>query len=150
MTRDDVLQVLREALASHAMTNRGSVWQHSGPEVHWVLHLDRLPHGNRLAIDVGAALIDGTGRLPARATDCPLVMHAENMALGDAPAVMPVVDLDSSLADEDRRVDLERIARALGVYVADRGTLDALRRAYRAGELRSAFIDKAVREVLEA
>jgi hypothetical protein len=139
---------ISDSLKAAGLRGRGSVWRMKGPEVQWVVHIDELPYGNRLGVDIGLDLQVAT--TPQRPTDCPVVLHLENVPLAEDYAVVASLDLDSGLAPDRRRQELESVARRLAEYLAEHLTLSAVRAAYRAGDLGAAFIHKGARAILEA
>jgi hypothetical protein len=148
-TREAVGNALSAGLATAGIRGRGNTWRLKGEEVAWVVHLDRLPHGDRVAIDVGCT-VDPVANSPRRASDCPIVFHAENMTLRSGLDVVELLDLESSISESTRLADVSRLGETLAQYIGHRQTLAALRAAYAAGEFRSAFISREARESLEA
>lgn len=147
-TRQSTRDTIANALRSTGFTGRGSVWRRRGSGVQWVVHIDQLPYGNRLGIDVGIGLqTDATPRLP---TDCPIMLGLENLHLIDGSLVLQALDVDSSLADGDRQDVLEGAVTTLGEYIAERLSFAAIQDAYRAGDFNSAFVHKDARAVLES
>lgn len=139
---------LSESLKVGGFGGRGAVWRMKGSEVQWVVHIDELPYGNRLGVDIGLELQPAT--TPHRPTDCPILLHLENVPVARDSAVVEALDLDSGLAPDQRRQELEDVTRALATYLTGHLTLSAVRGAYRAGDLGSAFIRKDARAILEA
>ncbi len=139
---------IADALRDSGLLGRGSVWRLKGPDVQWVIHIDQLPYGNRLAVDIGLDL--QTESTPRRPTDCPILLHLENLPVARDTEVSMALDLDSHIADDQRARDLEAAALALGHYLNDRATLASVRDAYRSGEFGSGFIRKDIRTVLES
>lgn len=139
---------ISESLKAAGLRGRGSVWRTKGPEIQWVIHIDELPYGNRLGVDVGLELEVAT--TPQRPTDCPVLLHLENFPFAKDFAVVASLDLDSGLTPDQRRQELEGVTRVLASYLAEHLTLSAVRAAYRAGDFRSAFIRKDARAILEA
>ena len=148
MTRDDIRDALDRGLRLAGMRRRGFVWRLDGDEVGWIIHLDRLPHGDRVSIDVGCAPM-GQGRSARNASNCPMVMHAENLSLPMDLDVVRLLDLASSETDSDRAAEVTRLGEALARYVTGRQTLRELQRAFSSGEFRSAFLSRDVRDLLE-
>jgi hypothetical protein len=135
------------SLKAAGLRGRGSVWRLTGPDVQWVVHIDELPYGNRLGVDIGLDLqLATTPRLP---TDCPVLLHLENVPVSDDFMVVTALDLDSGLAPDRRRQELESATGALADYLANHLTLTAVRDAYRAGDFRAAFIRKDARAILD-
>lgn len=139
---------ISEGLKAAGFRGRGSVWRMKGPEVQWVVHIDELPYGNRLGVDIGLDLQSATTR--HRPTDCPVLLHLENLPVASDFAVVESLDLDSGLGPDQRRQELENATRALASYLTGHLTLRAVRAAYHAGDLGSAFIHKDARAILEA
>lgn len=139
---------IADSLKAAGFRGRGTVWRLKGPEVQWVVHIDELPYGNRLGVDIGLDLQLAT--TPRRPTDCPILLHLENVPLSEGYALVEALDLDSGLAPDLRRHELEHIARRVADYLAEHLTLSAVRAAYRAGDLGAAFIHKDARATLEA
>ena len=146
-----VVRILGQALRAKGLIGRGRRWHADFEEVRWIVELDKVPHGHRLGIDVGLWTPTLGGNPPTRPTDCPALVHAENMPLGpnvERSAIVRALDLTSNLDDDDRARALEQIADALARYVTSHGTLVAVREAYRKEDLASAFIHKDARGVL--
>jgi hypothetical protein len=135
-------------LRTAGLQGRGSIWRMKGQEVQWVVHIDELPYGNRLGVDIGLDLQSAT--TPQRPTNCPVLLHLENLPAAKDFPVVESLDLDSGLAPDRRRQELEEATQALAGYLADHLTLSAVRAAYRAGDFGSAFIRKDARAILEA
>jgi hypothetical protein len=148
MTIEATRDVIGASLRRTGLAGRGSVWRRRGSDVQWVVHIDQLPYGHRLGIDIGLDL--QTESTPARPTDCAILLHVENLGIVDQSLILQALDLDSSIADADRRETLEGAASALGEYIAARLGLDAVRDAYRYQEFNSGFIRKDARESLES
>lgn len=138
-----IVGALREA----GYRGRGSVWRLTGAGIQWVVHVDRLSHSNRLGVDIGLDLQIET--LPRRPTDCPILLHLENLPPARELPVSMLLDLDSTVGSRQRRHELERLGRTLGRYTYERRTLPAVRAAYRAGDVDSGFVHKDARSVLE-
>ena len=139
---------IAEGLEAAGLRGRGSVWRMSGPAVEWVVHIDHVPHGNRLAVDIGLDLQSAAP--PRRPTDCPVLLHLENVPVAKEFAVVESLDLDSGLTADRRRHELQSTTRALADYLTEHLTLSAARAAYRAGDFASAFVRKDARTILEA
>ncbi len=139
---------IADALRDSGLQGRGWVWRLEGPEVQWVVHIDQLPYGNRLAVDIGLDL--QTESTPRRPTDCPILLHLENLPVARDLAVSRALDLDSHLSENQRARELEAAARMLGEYLSKRVTLASVRDAYRSGDFGSGFIHKDVRAVLDS
>lgn len=136
------------SLHDSGFTGRGAIWRRRGKDVQWVVHIDRLPYGSRLAVDIGLDLqLDST---PRRPTDCPILLHIENLKLSTSLNILEALDLDSGLADSDRAHELTALAEALASYISDRLTFDSVRDSYRVGDFASGFIHKNARALLEA
>lgn len=135
-------------LKAGGLRGRGSVWRLKGQEVQWVVHIDELPYGNRLGVDIGLDLQVGTS--PQRPTDCPVLLHLENSPPAGGVEVVAALDLDSGLAPDQRRQALETAARDLAAYLAEHLTISSVRAAYRAGDFQAAFIHKDARAILES
>lgn len=128
------------------LRGRGSIWRLRGSEVQWVIHIDQLPFGERLGVDVGLDL--QTDSTPRRPTDCGILLHLENLPFATDLWVARAMDLGSDLDEEHCRQDVDNALRALGEYIAARGTLDEVRSSYRKGDFRSGLIRKDARELL--
>jgi hypothetical protein len=112
MTIEATRDVIATSLRRTGLAGRGSVWRRRGSDVQWVVHIDQLPYGHRLGIDIGLDL--QTESTPARPTDCAILLHVENLGIVDQSLILQALDLDSSIADADRREALEGAASALG------------------------------------
>jgi hypothetical protein len=139
---------IADVLRDSGLQGRGSVWRLKGSDVQWIVHIDQLPYGNRLGVDVGLDLqTQSTPRLP---TDCPILLHLENLPVARDFSVSMALDLDSVLDADQRRQQLVGAVRALGAYASERLSIAAVREAYGSGDFSSAFIDKDARAALEA
>lgn len=139
---------ISDTLKGAGFRGRGSVWRMKGQEVQWVVHIDELPYGNRLRVDIGLDLQVGT--TPPRPTDCPVLLHLENAPPAESYEVVAALDLDSGLVQDQRRQELETVVRDLAAYLAELLTMSSVRAAYRAGDLNAAFIRKDARATLES
>jgi hypothetical protein len=145
--------VLGDALKAASLTGRGHRWRTHLDELTWIVELDELPHGRRLGIDIGVWFRLLGHAEPARATDCPVLVHVENLLLDvdlDRADIIQSLDLDSSLDEDERAEAIRRLGEGLAQYISNHRSLDAIREAYRRGALRSAFIRKDARGVLES
>ena len=136
------------------MTRRRGVWRWSSPELTWLVELDRSPHGERYGLDIGVDVhkLSAEGGA-SRPTDCPLLVHLENLPVDSMMSktdVLRVMDLSSDVRDADREMAVRAIAEAVARYIRETPTEADLVGRYKSGELRSAFIRKDLREVLEA
>lgn len=147
MNWESARSVLGVALRASGFAGRGAIWRLSGPDVQWTVHIDRLPYGQRLGIDIGLDL--DADPAPKRPTDCPILLHLENLKPFDKGRVVEALDLSSSLDDERRAAVLEESMVTLGRYLAERLTLEAIRASFRAGEFESGFVHKDARAALE-
>lgn len=134
------------------LVGRGSTWRVSTPQLIWVLKLDRLPYGNQYGVDLGVHIEELGGSTSSLIpTDCPILLHLENIPLGDGlerTEIVRSLDLDADMPDEDRRSTIQRIGAQLGAFVRSHGTLQDLRTAYAEGALASAFIRKDAKALL--
>jgi hypothetical protein len=136
-----------DELTSAGLRRHGAVWRLQGADVQWVVHIDRLPFGHRLGVDIGLDLRADSAA--GRPTDCPILLHLENVsAIQDVP-VVAALDLDSGLDDDERRRELGAAVRAVAFYLREHLTLSSVREAYVRGDFTSAFIHKDARTVLE-
>jgi len=139
---------ISDRLKAAGLRGRGSVWRMKGQEVQWVIHIDDLPYGHRLGVDIGLDLQSAT--TPQRPTDCSVLLHLENLPFAQELQVVASLDLDSGFASDRRRQELDRAIGALADYLGEHLTLSAVRSAYRSGDFASAFIRKDARAALEA
>jgi hypothetical protein len=145
--------LLGDALKAASLKGRGHRWRARLDELTWIVELDQLPHGRRLGINIGVWFKVLGHAEPARATDCPVLLHVENLPLDlelDRAVIIQSLDLDSNIGEGERADAVRRLGEGLARYISQRRSLDALREAYRRGDLRSAFIRKDARSVLEA
>lgn len=139
---------ISDRLNAGGMSGRGSVWRARGEDVQWVVHIDELPFGNRLGIDIGLDLQPAPA--PRRPTDCPVLLHLENMPFAQEVEVVASLDLDSGLSADSRHRQLEKAADELACYLTGHLTMSAVRHAYSSGQFAAAFIRKDARTALEA
>lgn len=139
---------ISDNLKAAGLRGRGSVWRMKGPDVQWIVHIDELPYGPRLGVDIGLELQANT--TPARPTDCPVLLHLENVPLAEKYQVVASLDLASDLAPDRRHQELESVIRELADYLAGHLTLGSVRAAYRAGDFKAAFIHKDARTSLDS
>lgn len=135
------------------MTRRRGVWRWSSPELTWLVELDRSPHAERYGLDLGIHVHGWGGADPVRPTDCRVLAHLENLPVSselDRSDVLAALDLSTALPEDERAATLRVIAEALVAYIQGTGTEAELRARYRAGDLRSAFVHKEARAVLES
>lgn len=139
---------ISDGLKAAGLHGRGSVWRMKGQEVQWVVHVDDLPYGHRLGVDIGLDL--QTVTTPQRPTDCSVLLHLENLPLAQELELVASLDMDSGFASDRRSQELDRAAGALADYLGEHLTLSAVRFAYRSGDFAAAFIRKDARAILEA
>lgn len=139
---------ISDSLKASGFRGRGSVWRMKGLDLQWVVHIDELPYGNRLGVDIGLDLQVAT--TPQRPTDCPVLLHLENVPLAEGYEVVAALDLDSGLVPDRRRQELESVVRELADYLAEHLTISSVRAAYRTGDLEAAFIHKDARATLNS
>ncbi len=147
-TIDSVRQFVANSLEASGLRGRGAVWRLKGPEVQWIIHLDQLPYGDRLGVDIGLDLQVETA--PRRPTDCPVLLHLENMPFAADLAIEMALDLNSGMEPDRRRKELTAAGQAVGTYLAAHVTIDQVKDAFRAGDFRSGFIHKDARAFLES
>jgi hypothetical protein len=147
-----VSSVLGDALTTASLKGSRHQWRARGDEIIWIVELDELPHGRQLGIDIGVWLKVLGSAEPARATDCPVLVHIENLPLLDVDraVILQSLDLDSSMGEAERTDAVRRLGEGLARYIRGCRSLPELRQAYRRGDLTSAFIQKDARGVLEA
>lgn len=139
---------ISESLKAAGLRGRGALWRLKGSEVQWIVHIDELPYGHRLGVDIGLDLAVTT--TPRRPTDCAVLLHLENAPMIEDYHVAALLDLDSGLAPDRRRQEIQDAVRGLAHYLAEHLTMSAIRAAYRAGDFEAAFIHKDFRKILEA
>lgn len=144
----DIKSWAAAALRECGLSGRGSVWRLRRPEVQWVVHLDQLPFGERLGVDIGLDL--QTESTPRRPTDCGILLHLENLPFARDLWVARALDIDSDLDEDQRRTDIVDAVHALGEYVVARGTYEDVRHSFLRGEFDSGFIRRDVRELLSS
>lgn len=154
MTAAELQAFLASTFESAGMTRRRGVWHWSSPELTWLIELDRSPHGERYGVDLGVDLHRLSASVGARRpTDCPLLVHLENLPVDPQISktdVLRALDLTYEMPDADREKIVRAVADAVAGYVRETATVAELRARFNAGELRSAFVRKDLREVLEA
>lgn len=146
------MQIVRtkivDELKRAGLSGRGSTWRLIGEGVQWVVSIERLPFGSRLGVDVGLDL--QTETKPSRANDCAIVIPFEGLPIVEYSDAMRAFDLESTLDWETRLRYLEQEISALGEYLAERSTFEAVRAAYRADEFEHGFVHKDARARLES
>lgn len=141
-------RLIAETLEDSGLQGRGSVWRLVGPELQWIVEIDRPPNGMALAVDIGGDLRrDPTIR---HATDCPLMLNLETMPFVRDMPILEALHLESRMDPEFRREVIVVAVRALGDYLRDHLTFARIGDAYRAGDLRAGFIHKDLRSRLES
>jgi hypothetical protein len=162
ITSRDLRALVTGVLSRHGFTKDGRVWRKRTHELSWIVELDRSPRAERFSIEIGASLLRLlTGQEPDRASLCKFLIHLENLPLA-APAEVPdprLADFRSAVVagfdpavdipDEARRELLTSVLDALGRYLGAIDTEDDLRAGYRAGDFKSAAIEKGLRPVLD-
>jgi hypothetical protein len=157
-TSRDLRALITGALSRHGFTKDGRVWRKRTGELSWIVELDRSPYGDKFSIEIGASVPRLlTGPEPSRASNCKFLIHLENLPL-TAPAEVPdprlddfrsaVVagfDLTLDMPDDARAALLTSILDTLGRYLGGINTEDDLRARYRAGDFKSAAIEKGFR-----
>jgi len=148
----DVITLLREEFPPDLFTGRGRRWRARSEELLWVVDVDQMPHGRRLGLDIGLWPAVLGGDEPSRATDCPILVHVENLPLGESVErsnIIRTFDLDADVPDTERSSAIRQIGRALAQYISERSTLALVSEAYMRGDFASAFIRKDARGVLD-
>lgn len=141
-------QYFEDSLRRGGFRGRGATWRLQGDGVAWVVHVERPPKGNRIAIEIGLNLWAEPEYL--RANDCPMILYPEVMPLLDVYSFRMASDLESGMESDARHQALVGAGDKLVAYLKDHLTREAVLASYRAGEFRSAFIRKDAREYLDA
>jgi hypothetical protein len=136
-----------EALREAGYLGRGSVWRLTGAGSSGSSTSTDSLMATAWASDVGLDLQIDTS--PRRPTDCPILLHLENLPPAKVLPVSMLLDLDSTVGSRQRRHELERLGRTLGLYTKERCTLPAVRAAYWAGDFDSGFVHKDARSFFE-
>jgi hypothetical protein len=157
-TSRDLRALVTGVLSRHGFTRDGRVWRKRTGELSWIVELDRSPYGAKYSIETGASLPRLlTGPEPSRASNGRFLIHLENLPLAAPPevpdprlddfrsATVAGFDLTVDMPDDARTALLTSILDALGRYLAGINTEDDLRARYRAGDFKSAFIEKGLR-----
>jgi hypothetical protein len=163
MTSRNLRALITEVLARYGFDQDGRIWTRRTPELTWIVGLDRSPYAERFSIEIGASPLRlMTGREPVGASFCALLIHLENLPLPDPKevpdprmadfrtAVVAGFDLTIEMPDNVRTALLTSILETLGGYLGRVNTEDDLRARYRAGDFRSAAIDKRLRPLLDS
>jgi hypothetical protein len=161
ITSYELHALLKEEMAKVGFVKQGRTWLRSTAELLWLVQLDRSPYGQRFSLDIGVALLKNSkDAAPAKAGDCPILVHLENLPLAarrqahDArfndfrSAVIQGFDLSYDLENEEQRQPITSVIGALGKYISEIDDIRGLRARYQAGDLKSAFIRKDMRQLL--
>ena len=149
MTREDVAAHLAPTLKTAGMRKRRYWWYWTGEEVTWALHIDKLPYGNRIGLNLMCAPLAPGFETPAtlKSDDYPLYFFLSGWEIAPDVGVELLEDLGwERLGDEERRELLTRFAHMLVDYMRAHSTAESLVRAYAAGEYREAFIRKELKK----
>lgn len=128
------------------MTRTGGAWCFAGLEVEWLVTLE----GNwlgRMNMIADAAVMPTSGE--RHDDDYQLRIFAQNLPGIDRSQLWKALNPEWSIQDEHRRDVVRDSARTLAVFIQAHTTVDALREAYRAGDLDGMAIQKDLRERLE-
>jgi hypothetical protein len=161
MTSNELRALLKRALAESGFTRQGEVWLRRSSELIWIIEIDRSPYADRFSLDMGVSLLRLlAGGVPAKANDCQILLHLENLRLSipvQAPdarlsdfhsVAKAAFDLTVDMEDEERTLLIEAIIGALTGYIRNISDEIDLRSRYDAGDFMSAFIRKDVKRVL--
>ena len=149
MTREDVAAHLAPTLKMAGMRKRRYWWYWTGEEVTWAFHIDKLPYGNRIGLNLMCAPLAPGFETPAtlKSDDYPLYFFLSGWEIAPDVGVELLEDLGwERLGDEERRELLTRLAHMLVDYMRAHSTAESLVRAYAAGEYREAFIRKELKK----
>lgn len=147
LTEAVMREVLAEEFAQAGLRGRGNFWRLSSPETHWVVHLDRLPYGNRFGLELGLNLSMEKRSPPLK--DCELILYVEQLPLG--VDFDPAWVLDLNRPPSPVHVDHVRtLAKAVSAYVLGATTLATVRAKFQAGEFRTCFITRDGARILAA
>ena len=149
LTREDVVAHLAPTLKAAGMRKRRYWWYWTGEEVTWAFHIDKLPYGNRIGLNLMCAPLAPGFETPAtlKSDDYPLYFFLSGWEIAPDVGVELLEDLGwERLGDEERRELLTRLAHMLVDYMRAHSTAESLVRAYAAGEYREAFIRKELKK----
>ena len=149
LTREDVAAHLAPTLKTAGMRKRRYWWYWTGEEVTWAFHIDKLPYGNRIGLNLMCAPLAPGFETPAtlKSDDYPLAPFLANWEIGPDVDVGMLEDLGwERLGDEERRELLTRFAHMLVDYMRAHSTAESLVRAYAAGEYCGSFVLKELQE----
>lgn len=162
-TSDELRALLKRTLAESGFTRQGQAWVRRSSELIWIIEIDRSPYADRFSLDIGVSLLRLlAGDAPAKANDCQILLHLENLRLS-IPVQVPdarlsdfhsvakaAFDLTVDMEDEERTLLIEAIIGALTGYTRNISDETDLRSRYNAGDFMSAFIRKDVKRVLSS
>jgi hypothetical protein len=161
MTSYELHVLLRDVMAKEGFVKQGPTWVSSTDELLWIVQLGRSPYGERFSLDIGVApLRITTNAALARPSDCPILMHLENLSLTLPSQVQDTrfsdfrsaaivgFDLTREMDAEKRRQLVTSIIEALSNYIKSIVNERDLRDRYEAGDFKSALIRKDVKQLL--
>ena len=152
MTREDVAAHLAPTLKTAGMRKRRYWWYWTGEEVTWAFHIDKLPYGNRIGLNLMCAPLAPGFETPAtlKSDDYPLYFFLSGWEIAPDVGVELLEDLGwERLGDEERRELLTRFAHMLVDYMRAHSTAESLVRAYAAGEYRGSFVLKELQKAFD-
>ena len=140
-----------EAFRASGYAGRGRRWRRRSAEATTIIEIDSPPKSRSVGIDIGVWVPQFGGSEPAAAMACPVVVHMENLLLDDTSdglVVARTLDSGSDMPDYERLQTIRDRAEAVSRYLCEISSLEALRRAYRKGELNSAFMTASARALI--
>ena len=152
LTREDVAAHLAPTLKAAGMRKRRYWWYWTGEEVTWAFHIDKLPYGNRIGLNLMCAPLAPGFETPAtlKSDDYPLYFFLSGWEIAPDVGVELLEDLGwERLGDEERRELLTRLAHMLVDYMRAHSTAESLVRAYAAGEYRGSFVLKELQKAFD-
>lgn len=155
MTRQEVRDCLHEGLSRCGFRRRGYEWVWESPQVRWRVFLDRLPFGNRVAVEVFGVLRDEgfmDGYHTLTGSSFPLRADAGALRLNTQESLHTLCFLDQGeMSDERRGQAFTHVGGALGEYLTGLSSTEALIESYALGHLRGRFsVNGLLRDMLNA
>ena len=127
-------------------------WRRRTADVTAIIEIDAPPKSRCVAVDIGVWAPAFGGREPAGATHCPILMHMETLPplqdAGEPILLARALNTTSDMPEQERLLVITSKARALGDYLAELSSLEALQQAYRRGDFDAAAMRAETRAMI--
>jgi hypothetical protein len=145
-TVDDIKRWAGQALREVGFRGRRTRFHRQGPDLQWLVDLDRPPYGDRIEVEIGLEL--QTDTRPTSAIYCGSVLYLDQLPFSDTTAIWRTFDARSDLPDDRRQEEIVAAIHALGEYIDAHNTVGDIRAAYDRGDFRRSAVGIRTMEAL--